>query len=231
MWFNSLVASAGGQILTGPTTPGSARGRRSAARIIRKLAHSKARRPVAVDPAGGPEPARPSRPARAAFQVNYPFIYPSREGQDAAKIFQKHRLGAVPAGRRPSSRPAADRRHQLGRRRATPSTRRQAFAAAACLRRAPRTSVEVASRRAAAHARDALRRHRSSRRPIPFADAHPQVDRGRRACARSSAGLRGRLAGDRTRPLARRPRSTRTTSIGKLNEPPSRTPSSSRALL
>jgi len=79
VWFNSLVASAGGSIIrNNEPTPSAAWSR--AAGIMRNLGTSKA-----ADPSMSAQKEDQNRQAfesgNAAFQVNYPFIYPSaKEG-------------------------------------------------------------------------------------------------------------------------------------------------------
>jgi len=79
VWFNSLVASGGGTIVVNnKPTPGPAW--ENAARIMHKLGTSKA-----ADPSLSAQKEDQNRQAfeqgDAAFQVNYPFIYPSaKEG-------------------------------------------------------------------------------------------------------------------------------------------------------
>src|SRR3954464_12266005 len=79
VWFNSLVASGGGTIVVNnKPTPGAAW--QNAARIMHKLGTSKA-----ADPSLSAQKEDQNRQAfeqgDAAFQVNYPFIYPSaKEG-------------------------------------------------------------------------------------------------------------------------------------------------------
>src|SRR3954451_4285041 len=85
VWFNALVASAGGTIVrNNKPTPSAAWTK--AAQIIHRLAPSKA-----ADPSLSATKEDQARLAfengEAAFQVNYPFIYPSAKA-DKAKIFK-----------------------------------------------------------------------------------------------------------------------------------------------
>jgi multiple sugar transport system substrate-binding protein len=81
VWFNSLVESAGGHILDAPDKVGLERGPTDkATAIMSRLARSKA-----ADPSLSTQKEDQNRLAfeqgDAAFQVNYPFIYPSaKEG-------------------------------------------------------------------------------------------------------------------------------------------------------
>ena len=111
VWFNSLVASAGGKILDGP-----GKRRRSAQPAVRRPRdHAQpghARRPPTRrcrSAEGGPGPARPSRPGNAAFEVNYPFVYPS------AKDERPRRSSRTSAGRRTrASTPASRAKVTIG---------------------------------------------------------------------------------------------------------------------
>jgi multiple sugar transport system substrate-binding protein len=87
VWFNALVDSAGGKILDSPTTVGSdEKALGTAARIMHKLATSKA-----GDPSLKNQKEDQNRLAfeqgKAAFQVNYPFIYPSAKTNNP-KLFK-----------------------------------------------------------------------------------------------------------------------------------------------
>ena len=161
VWFNALVASAGGQIL-------NAQGRPPSVRRPRPRRRSCTSSPPPRPPTRRcrrrrrTRTASPSSPGAAAFQVNYPFIYPSAQGRRAG-LLQEHRLGAVPEGRRPAPAPGADRRLQLGRRRLhqapgrglprrrLPARRRAPSSStrrsAACRRRCRRSTTTRSSRR------------------------------------------------------------------------------------
>lgn len=89
VWFNALVESAGGQILSGPRTPNFGAPVQEAVKIIGELADSKA-----ADPSLAQQKEDQNRLAfqsgSAAFMVNWPFVYPSikgaaEEGDAAAK--------------------------------------------------------------------------------------------------------------------------------------------------
>jgi multiple sugar transport system substrate-binding protein len=92
VWFNSLVNSAGGKILSGPTTPALDQTAQKAADIMHRLAIS-----PAADPSLSSQKEDQNRLAfeqgAAAFQVNYPFIYPSAK-EGAPQIFKN--LGWAP---------------------------------------------------------------------------------------------------------------------------------------
>jgi multiple sugar transport system substrate-binding protein len=85
VWFNSLVASAGGSIIENGKVTLGAQGE-TAAQIMSRLAHSSA-----ADPSLASDKEDQNRIAfemgNAAFEVNYPFIYPSAK-MDAPQIFK-----------------------------------------------------------------------------------------------------------------------------------------------
>jgi multiple sugar transport system substrate-binding protein len=78
VWFNSLVNSAGGQILSGPSTAALGPPARAAASVIRALATS-----PAADPSLSNDQEDQGRLAfeagKAAFEINYPFVWPSAQ--------------------------------------------------------------------------------------------------------------------------------------------------------
>ena len=78
VWFNSLVNSAGGQILSGPSTVSLGPPAREAATIIHDLATS-----PAADPSLSNNQEDQARLAfeggTAAFEINYPFVWPSAQ--------------------------------------------------------------------------------------------------------------------------------------------------------
>jgi multiple sugar transport system substrate-binding protein len=86
VWFNSLVDSAGGQILSGPNTVSLGPPARQAATIIHDLATS-----PAADPSLSNDQEDQGRLAfeagHAAFEINYPFVWPSAQSL-APKIFK-----------------------------------------------------------------------------------------------------------------------------------------------
>jgi ABC-type glycerol-3-phosphate transport system substrate-binding protein len=84
VWFNSLVNSAGGQILSGPSTVALGPPARAAASTIRALATS-----PAADPSLSNDQEDQGRLAfeagKAAFEINYPFVWPSAQ-KDVPKL-------------------------------------------------------------------------------------------------------------------------------------------------
>jgi multiple sugar transport system substrate-binding protein len=102
VWFNSLVNSAGGQILSGPSTVSLGPPARSAASVIRALASS-----PAADPSLSNSQEDQARLAfesgKAAFEINYPFVWPSAQ-QDVPKIAKN--MGYAPYPRMLRDMPA-----------------------------------------------------------------------------------------------------------------------------
>jgi len=130
VWFNSLVQSAGGQIISGNHVAlGPAA--QKAADIMYKLAHSRA-----VDPSLASEHEDQNRLAfesgQAAFQVNYPFIYPSAKA-DNPKLFKEIAWAPYPRvdANRPAKAPIGGINWGVGAYTKHPT---QAFEAASCLR-------------------------------------------------------------------------------------------------
>jgi multiple sugar transport system substrate-binding protein len=78
VWFNTLVNSAGGTILSGPTTVALGAPAQTAAGVMRKLATS-----AGADPSLTNQQEDDNRLAFekgvAAFEINYPFVYPSAQ--------------------------------------------------------------------------------------------------------------------------------------------------------
>src|SRR3954454_20436644 len=130
VWFNSLVASGGGTVVVNnKPTPGPAW--ENAARIMHKLGTSKA-----ADPSLSAQKEDQNRQAfeqgDAAFQVNYPFIYPSaKEGNP--KVFKEIGWKRYPAttNGRTSRPPIGGFNWGVGGYTKHPT---EAFAAAICLR-------------------------------------------------------------------------------------------------
>jgi multiple sugar transport system substrate-binding protein len=131
VWFNSLVNSAGGKILSGPSTPALDQSAVTAAGIMHKLATSKA-----ADPSLSSQKEDQNRLAfekgQAAFQVNYPFIYPSAK-ENAPELFKNLGWAAYPSVKAggPNKAPIGGFNWGVGGYTKHPA---QAFAAAACLR-------------------------------------------------------------------------------------------------
>ncbi|MEN3281295.1 MAG: trehalose/maltose transport system substrate-binding protein, partial [Solirubrobacteraceae bacterium] len=130
VWFNSLVQSAGGTIVeNGKVTLGQPGVR--AAQIMHRLATSKA-----ADPSISAEKEDQTRIAfesgSAAFEVNYPFIYPSAK-EGAPQIFKNLAWKPYPAvdSSHPARAPIGGINWGVGAYTKHPA---QAFQAAACLR-------------------------------------------------------------------------------------------------
>jgi len=94
VWFNSLVASAGGQILNGPSSVALGPASETAASVIKQLATSSG-----ADPSLSNQQEDQNRLAfekgSAAFEINYPFVYPSAQ-MNAPKIFPQMGYAAWP---------------------------------------------------------------------------------------------------------------------------------------
>ena len=87
VWFNSLIASAGGSILNAADThPSLGKPALTAMRLMSELAHSSA-----ADPSLSVQMENDNRLAMeagtAAFEINYPFVYPAMKA-DNPKLFQ-----------------------------------------------------------------------------------------------------------------------------------------------
>ena len=130
VWFNSLVQSAGGTIVAGNKVTLGPQGL-TAARIMKTLATSKA-----GDPSISAEKEDQNRIAfesgNAAFEVNYPFIYPSAK-EGAPQIFKNLAWKPYPAvdAQHPAKAPIGGINWGVGAYTKHPA---EAFAAAACLR-------------------------------------------------------------------------------------------------
>src|SRR3954447_267015 len=130
VWFNSLVASAGGSIVVNNKPTPSAAWERAAG-VMKALATSKA-----ADPSISAQKEDQNRQAfeqgDAAFQVNYPFIYPSAKtgNPEVFKQIGWKRYPAVENGKL-SRPPIGGINWGVGGYTKHPT---QAFAAAACLR-------------------------------------------------------------------------------------------------
>jgi multiple sugar transport system substrate-binding protein len=131
VWFNSLVQSAGGSILRGADQVELGPPAERAAEIISKLANSKA-----ADPSLSTQKEDQNRLAfeqgEAAFQVNYPFIYPSaREGNP--EVFKQIAWAPYPAvdPGKPAKAPVGGFNWGVGGYTKHPE---EAFEAATCLR-------------------------------------------------------------------------------------------------
>jgi trehalose/maltose transport system substrate-binding protein len=95
VWFNSLVASAGGSILNATSTaPSLGAPALKALQIMSRLAHS-----PAADPSLGVQQEDPNRLAMesgtAAFELNYPFVYPSMKA-DEPTLFKSFKWALYP---------------------------------------------------------------------------------------------------------------------------------------
>jgi multiple sugar transport system substrate-binding protein len=130
VWFNSLVQSAGGTIVQGDHVTLGGAGF-TAARIMKRLATS-----PAADPSLSAQMEDQNRLAleqgEAAFEVNYPYIYPSAR-QDVPQLFKEIGWRPYPAVEpgRPAKAPVGGINWGVG---AYTKHPRAAFEAASCLR-------------------------------------------------------------------------------------------------
>ncbi|MDQ6851143.1 MAG: ABC transporter substrate-binding protein [Actinomycetota bacterium] len=95
VWFNTLVASAGGSILNASASgPSLGKPAVKALTVMKKLASS-----AAADPSLSVQMEDQNRLAmedgRAAFQLNYPFVYPSMKA-DKPKLFKVFKYTQYP---------------------------------------------------------------------------------------------------------------------------------------
>ena len=95
VWFNTLVASAGGSILNADSTaPSLGEPALTALQIMSRLAHS-----PAADPSLGVQMEDQNRLAMeggtAAFELNYPFVYPSMQ-TDQPALFKHFKWALYP---------------------------------------------------------------------------------------------------------------------------------------
>ena len=95
VWFNTLVASAGGSVLnSNGTAPSLGSPAMQALQIMSTLAHS-----VAADPSLGVQMEDQNRLAMeggtAAFELNYPFVYPSMQA-DQPTLFKSFKWAPYP---------------------------------------------------------------------------------------------------------------------------------------
>ncbi|MCW2957227.1 MAG: lpqY [Solirubrobacterales bacterium] len=132
VWFNALVTSAGGKILRSPTEVGDNQpALAKAAAIMHKLATSKA-----ADPSLKNQKEDQNRLAfesgQAAFQVNYPFIYPSAK-ENAPELYKNIGWAPYPGvdKGKPAKAPIGGFNWGVGAYSKNPE---QAFEAATCLR-------------------------------------------------------------------------------------------------
>jgi multiple sugar transport system substrate-binding protein len=130
VWFNSLVQSAGGTIVANNKVTLGPEGL-TAAKIMKRLATSKAGDPSLS--ATKEDQARIAfEQGQAAFEVNYPFIYPSAK-EGAPQVFKNLAWKPYPAvdHNHPAKAPIGGINWGVGAYTKHPA---QAFAAAACLR-------------------------------------------------------------------------------------------------
>jgi multiple sugar transport system substrate-binding protein len=133
VWFNSLLNSAGGQVLHGTNEVALGAPALQAASVMRDLARS-----PAADPSLTTQQEDQNRLAfetgSAAFELNYPFVYPSAKA-DVPKIFKVMKWAPYPSvdSGKPAKVSIGGMNVAIG---AYTKHRQDAFAAAACLRNA-----------------------------------------------------------------------------------------------
>ena len=192
VWFNTLVASAGGSILN-PASTAAQLGPPAikALSIMKQLATS-----PAADPSLGVQMEDQNRLAMesntAAFELNYPFVYPSMKA-DQPKLFKVFKWAPYPG-----VYPGKAARVTIGGIDLAVSAYSQhpqlAFQAALCLRNAPEPADRRGQGRPAADAGQRLRQPADAvRLPVPAADPPAGQQRGRAA---QDAALPGRVRGD-----------------------------------
>ena len=167
VWFNALVASAGGSILKSPTEGSIDDTAERAANIIAKLADSKA-----ADPSLSSQKEDQNRIAfesgSAAFQVNYPFIYPS--AADAANKDLQKDIGWAPypgvEEGKPTRAPIGGFNFGVG---AYSKHPKEAFDAALCLRN-EKNQREAAAKGGLPPTIAKLYGDKTFRKDYPFAD-------------------------------------------------------------
>jgi len=169
VWFNTLVASAGGQIVTEEGEPTDTLGRAGprAARIMQAVGSSEA----AASPSINTDREDPNRLAfqegGSAFMVNYPFVYPSAR-EEAPEVFRD--LGVAPYPAVEEGRPA---RVTLGGINLGVSSHSQnpdlAFEAATCIRRSE-NQLTAATLGGLFPTLEELYEAREIREAYPFAD-------------------------------------------------------------
>jgi multiple sugar transport system substrate-binding protein len=165
VWFNSLVQSAGGTIVEGDKVTLGEPGLK-AAQIMRRLATSKA-----GDPSISAQKEDQNRlgfeSGSAAFEVNYPFIYPSAK-TGAPQIFKNLAWKPYPAvdDSHPAKAPIGGINWGVGAYTKHPT---QAFEAAACLRNA-QNQREAAIKGGLPPTLNSLYDDKSLLKDYPFAD-------------------------------------------------------------
>jgi multiple sugar transport system substrate-binding protein len=165
VWFNSLVQSAGGSIVSGDKVTLGAPGLK-AAQIMKRLATSKA-----GDPSISAQKEDQNRlgfeSGNAAFEVNYPFIYPSAK-TGAPQIFKNLAWKPYPAvdDSHPAKAPIGGINWGVGAYTKHPA---EAFAAAACLRNAE-NQREAAIKGGLPPTLNSLYDDKSLLKDYPFAD-------------------------------------------------------------
>jgi multiple sugar transport system substrate-binding protein len=141
VWFNQLLESAGGHILAGPEEIDlQQEPTERALEVMGKLSTSEAADPAITT--SEEDPARLAFEAgSAAFQINYPFVYPSAK-ENAPDIYKNMRWAPYPGivSGKPAKAPIGGINWGVG---AYTKHPQEAFAAAACMRN-PENEKEAA---------------------------------------------------------------------------------------
>ncbi len=174
VWFNSLVQSAGGTIVQGSDVTLGQSGL-TAAEIMKKLATS-----PAGDPSLSAQMEDQNRLAfeagNAAFEVNYPYIYPSAQ-QDVPQLFKQIAWAPYPRvdADQPAKAPVGGINWGVGAYTKHPTL---AFEAAACLRNS-QNQREAAIKGGLPPTLSSLYNDPSFRKAYPFGDLiRRQVEHG-----------------------------------------------------
>jgi multiple sugar transport system substrate-binding protein len=166
VWFNSLIQSAGGQILRPDGEPSLGPPAQRAAQVIKNLATSPAANP-SLSNTREDQARLAFQEGKAAFQVNYPFIYASAQ-TDAKQFVPKigwARFPAVDPGR-PSRPPLGGINLGVSAFSRQPD---RAFEAALCLAR-PENQVIATQKGGLPPTQASLYRDPRIQRAYPFAD-------------------------------------------------------------
>ena len=189
VWFNTMLASAGGSVLT-PDAAHVALGKPAikALTIMKRLATS-----VAADPSLDVQQENDNRLAMeggtAAFQLNYPFVYPSMKA-DNPKMFKNFKWAPYPEVIPGQPAHVTIGGIDLG---VSSYSRypKLAFQAALCLRRPGEPAQGRAGRRRTADDHQPVQRSQAVRR-LPIPRRHPQGARERQRAA-EDARVSGRV--------------------------------------
>ena len=190
VWFNSLVASAGGEVITEEPRrrAGPARRRRARGHEARR----RQRRPRRRSQRQGGHRQRRLPGGQPAFMVNYPFVYPSAQRTRGAVVYKNLAYARYPVDKRGRAQPRDVRRHQP-RRLGLREEQGARVRGAKCLAATEKQKV-AALKGGLFPTRQALYDDPEIREAYPFADLIQRDARGRRPAPREP-GLQRHLAG------------------------------------